>query len=142
MIVVSHPKRPIKSKDLLVGPRLVSLFFISLLTFALIGKLAVEVKKIITPPKISLESPRNGELTHDPAVEVRGQTETGTELALNGQRIEMNKNGSFKELLPLQPVLNLIKISARKRYSKPRRLELRVIYEQNKDLTYKLRTTN
>lgn len=132
----AHPTKPIPQRDLLIIPKFLGLIFLVILVLGLVVNISLGVKKIIIPPKIILESPQNGVLTRDPLVEVRGQTEPGSLLSLNNQTIITNKKGVFRELVPLQNGLNRIKISARKRYSRPRNLELRIIYEPSKELTY------
>ncbi len=133
---MTHPIKPIPSRDLLVVPKFLGLIFLILLALGLIINITLGVKKIILPPELILESPQNGALMRDPVVEVRGRTEPGSLLSLNNQTIITTYDGLFRELLPLQNGLNRINISARKRYSRPKNLELRIIYEPAKELTY------
>ncbi len=133
--MVSHPKKPIKNRELIVGPKIISLILVSVIALGLIFNLTLAIKKILTPPKIVLESPQNGELKKDPVVEVRGTTEKNVELFLNGGAINLTKDGKFRELVSLQPGLNEIRLTGKKRYSAVRNLAVRVVYEPNKNLT-------
>lgn len=92
---------------------LICLAFISLLF------LGIKVNGIVAAPYLIISQPKNNLIIKDNYVTIIGQTEPGSKVVINGQIILVASSGNFQELINLQSGLNIIKISASKKYSKP-----------------------
>lgn len=65
--------------------------------------------------------------THDSAITVEGKTEKEAEVRINNQSVQLNSEGNFSEIVPLQEGLNSLTIESRKKFSKERVLIREVI---------------
>jgi hypothetical protein len=74
---------------------------------------------------LKIVEPANSVIINDFVIDVIGETEVGAEVKINGKMIFLNKDGYFRETISLQKGLNLIKITAKKKYS-----EEKIIYRQ------------
>lgn len=95
----------------------VILFFVSFLGF--------KIKKIFTPPEIVILSPEDNLVTFKNWIIIKGKTEKETEVVINDQKIFSDENGYFEKIINLQKGLNIIKITASKKYS-----QKKVVYKK------------
>ena len=63
---------------------------------------------------------------------IKGKTDVSASVFINGSPIEYIQNGIFEQRVELLPGLNVIKISAKKRYSKEREVYRRIVVEKEK----------
>lgn len=129
---------PIKSsfKEILIlHPRFLKLTLIVLAIVAVLGYLGFEAKKIITPPALEIGMPADNLVTQKKTIEVAGQTEKEAKVKINGQDIFLDQNGEFRETIDLQPGLNIIRITAKKKRSGEtvvlRKIMMEEILEEN-----------
>lgn len=101
-----------------ITPQRIKLAFITAIILICFGYLGWETKKIVSSPLLAVESPENDLVTNKPLVEVKGKTEKEVKLTINDQEIFVDANGDFSDKIFLQDGLNIIKISAIKKYSK------------------------
>jgi transcriptional regulator with XRE-family HTH domain len=101
-----------------ITPQKIRLLLVITLIFICFGYLGWETKKIISPPMLLVESPQNNLITNKQVVEVRGRTAREAKLLINEQEVFVGSDGVFSDKIFLQEGLNIIKISAQKRYSK------------------------
>jgi hypothetical protein len=64
------------------------------------------------PPTLTVQTPTDGQMTNKPYVEVKGATEPGAGLAVNGQYFQVESNGDFEGLIPLVDGDNLVVVKA------------------------------
>ncbi|MEA3272381.1 MAG: helix-turn-helix domain-containing protein [Patescibacteria group bacterium] len=103
---------------------------ICLFVLAFVSYLGFEIKKIITPPEITLSAPQDELVVRKPIIRVVGKTEKEARLKINGEIVTPHSDGSFNEEVDLQRGLNLIKISASKKYSKEKVIYRKIIFEE------------
>lgn len=119
---------PLSSSNFLVLPKIIRNSIIALLAVALLGYLAWQVNDIFTPPELTIYSPTDNLLTADSQIVVSGQTEPEVEVKINDINIPVNA-GSFSETIDLQAGLNILKISASKKYGKAQVIYRRIMWQ-------------
>jgi hypothetical protein len=70
------------------------------------------VQSDTTPPYIKIDQPAEGGILRQTPVEVRGQSEAGARLELDGQALEVARDGSFKAEYQPKPGANQVTIKA------------------------------
>jgi hypothetical protein len=76
-----------------------------------------EVRKVVAvyddaPPKLVLLSPREMFVAPSPSVELKGETDRGARVKVNGQKVAVGPDGSFSTTLALKEGVNLITVEA------------------------------
>ena len=108
----------------------------ALIILGIIGVLSFLILKIdgiFRPPKLEIFSPRDGLITLTRQLEIKGESVKEAEVMINNQPVLVDQAGKFATLIDLQNGLNLIKISAKKRYSRPSEAEIRVLFNDVKN---------
>lgn len=100
-----------------LNPRTLKYLLIILLILTMLFYIGWEMNKIVSPPKLTVESPADNLLTDSHQIIVRGQTEKEVLLKINNQPLLSDKQGNFNLTMDLQKGLNIIKISAQKKHS-------------------------
>jgi hypothetical protein len=102
----------------------------------LIGSLAsyigFEIKTIVSPPHLSISSPADGFLTTDATIFVKGKTEKGASIKINGQTVLLAQDGSFEKEIALERGVNVLQIEGAKRYSHLATIYRRVVFDNGK----------
>lgn len=97
---------------------------------ALLVFLIWNVEAIFRPPKLEITEPLDGVITLSRQVAIKGETAKESEVSINNRPVLVDSSGNFSVLVDLQKGLNLIKISAKKRYSRPSEVEIRVLFKE------------
>ncbi len=108
-------------------PAFIRKALILLLVIAVLTFLAYKVGQIFTPPPLKILEPQDGVKTYGSQMRVVGVSQKEAEIIINNKAIFVDNNGYFETPLDLQKGLNLIKISAKKKYSQAREVELRIL---------------
>jgi len=115
---------PLPSSSFMVLPKLIRNVVIVAVILLVVGYLAWQVNQILTPPQLIINSPVDNLVTEESQIVISGETDSEVEVAINDITIPVNK-GKFKETIDLQVGLNMLKISASKKYGRPQ-----VVYRQ------------
>lgn len=107
---------------------LFSQVFIVLAISGLVVFLLFRVNAIFSPPPLQIISPQDGTISHDRQLLVKGITVQEAELVINNKAVFVDQGGEFETSVDLQSGLNLIKITAKKRYSRPQEVNIRVLF--------------
>ena len=94
------------------------------------GYLSWQVKKIISPPYLKIIEPSNNYITKESTISILGETIPEVELKINNENILLDKEGKFKKDINLILGLNNLEISAKKKYSKIKEIELNILREE------------
>ena len=86
------------------------LFFISYLGWQIHG--------IMTPPKLIVYSPIEGQISNRTEITVQGETDKENHLLANGQEIKVNEQGKFNDIILLANGVNTITLSTAKKHCK------------------------
>lgn len=111
-------------------PTLIRIAVVGLFILSLSGYFGLQIKKIIEPPKLTLQSPQKSQTLHKEKITIKGKTTPGARVTINGKPVSYNKNGNFDKVLPLKQGLNTLTIKARTEHSKTKTIVRQVVYEQ------------
>lgn len=98
---------------------------------SVVAYLGLQVRAITAAPPITLADPRDGSVTQDAIVHVRGTTDTKADVKINGNGVLLRRDGTFEADVALERGLNVITVESAKRYSRSATLERRVILQQD-----------
>ena len=129
------PRRRANAMQFLVASRFIKIFILAILSISLTGYIGYQVKAIIAPPELSIYAPQDGIMTDKATILVDGTAELGVRVKVNGQRVLLNRDGTFEIEIALERGLNIITIEATKRYSKPQTEYRRVVLEQDRSIS-------
>ena len=107
---------------------LIALVFIAIFVF-----LAWRIEQIFRPPYLEIIEPSDGLITNQSEIRVYGQSLKEADIVINNKAIFVDNQGFFETKIDLQKGLNLIKISASKRYSRENVVNLRVLLNDDKN---------
>lgn len=110
-------------------PKTLRWLLISLVVLGLLVYLVIEIVAIVAPPYLTITQPPNNYKTKEAIVEIVGQTKPEAQLLINGELIPLDQSGAFKKVVNLSTGLNNLKISAKKKHSQTRKLELLILRE-------------
>jgi len=104
--------KPLFSQKLLVTPGIV-LFFVTLIAiFGFLGYLFYQYRSFAGAPFLAVESPSTDLSIDNSFVDVFGKIDKDAELFLNGQKISMEKEGSFAINVSLSEGVNVLNFKA------------------------------
>lgn len=115
---VEFAHKKIKKNKFIIFPKIIRNGFIILGVLACLFYLGFYLKKVTTPPELKIEHPPENIITEKKVITVKGQTEKETEITINNKEIITDKDGSFEEQINLKVGVNIITITAQKKYSK------------------------
>jgi len=107
-------------------------FLVILISFFVIIffiNLFFQYKAIISPPKLSVERPSEGEVLNSQTLEVKGKTDSDAVIEINKKKITIDENGEFSTTFTLQPGINTVIIEAISKHGKKQTLTRTVSVE-------------
>jgi len=107
----------------LITPKLVKALAIALVLVISFTYLGVKIKGIFSPPSLVVTSPQVDMVINDLHIEITGQVEIGSNIMINERQVLPDELGFFEEDINLKEGINIIEITAKKRYSKEARVE-------------------
>ncbi|HDQ22980.1 MAG TPA: helix-turn-helix domain-containing protein [Candidatus Uhrbacteria bacterium] len=91
---------------------------ISLIVVSLLAYFGFQISRIFKAPELIVSAPVGNLIIQDNFIEIKGQTEKEAQVFINEKEVFLDKNGEFKAALDLHKGLNVIKITAVKKYSR------------------------
>lgn len=110
-----------KSVFLILGGLFILIFFINL---------SWQYKTIISPPRLVIERPNEGEILNSSTLTVSGKTDADAVVEVNKKRVPLNDKGEFNETFSLQPGFNTIIIESISKHSKKKTVTRTVTVEE------------
>lgn len=92
--------------------------------------LIFRINAIFMPPRLSVDYPQDGLITLDRQLEIKGSSVSEAEIVINNKAVFVNPSGEFLTLIDLQSGLNLITVTAKKRYSRTNEVQIRVLLNE------------
>ncbi len=86
-----------------------------------------KISDIFRPPSLVISEPSDGYITSTSQIMLRGLSAKEAEITINNKAVFVDNQGKFEAAVDLQKGLNLIKISASKRYSREKDIILRIL---------------
>ena len=117
-------------------PRLVKTACIALICVGCVGYLVMQVKHIVDPPDLAIYTPENGTVTKEGTAIVRGKTDPGVEIQINGTSVMHKEDGFFETNIPLSDGVNTIIFSAKKKHGKTTEEIRHIVYKKNQELSF------
>ncbi len=103
---------------------------VALASVSIIGYLGWEVRNITAPPRLGVDFPVDGYVTHDAMIRLRGQADPKATVKVNGTEVLTRQDGTFEADVALQRGLNVVTVEGAKRYSLPAETYRRIILEE------------
>lgn len=113
-IVGGHLKVP----RFVITPRVITCFLLSFFFLLTISYFFYQLRNLVGRPVIVLESPLEDIVTSVEKIAIIGQTDPSVYLTINGQPVNLEKDGNFEETISLQPNLNIIRLEAVNRFGR------------------------
>ena len=101
-----------------------------IIIIGLVAFLAWKVDAIFRPPTLTILSPQDGLITYSRQLDVVGMSTPEAEIVINYKAVFVDSAGKFSTTVDLQNGLNLIKITAKKRYSRTSEVQIRVLFNE------------
>jgi cytoskeletal protein RodZ len=121
---------PLPSKYFLVLPKLIRNVMVGVVSVVLIAYLGIQAMHIITPPNLVVFSPTDNYVTDSGQIIIDGETDPEVTVLVNSVAVPVNK-GYFTETVDLQKGLNIIKITATKKYSKSQVVYRKIMWQED-----------
>ncbi|MEA3398726.1 MAG: helix-turn-helix domain-containing protein [Patescibacteria group bacterium] len=116
-----------KSFRFLTVPKIIKNGLIAIIIIALIAYLSFCVGKIISPPELAIVYPQEDITIRERFIEISGKTEKEAKIMINGELTLIDAEGNFIKNINLKNGLNIILISAQKKYSRKNNLIRKII---------------
>ena len=128
------PRQRTRATSLFVTSRFIQIGMFILLIGSLATYIGMQVKTILTAPELTISSPSDGFLTSDATILVKGKTDKGASIKINGQTVLLSQDGTFEKEVALERGVNVLEIDGAKRYSHTATEYRRVIFDNGKSV--------
>lgn len=127
--MLKRHKKPasLEKKYFLMWPHFLRRFVGILAIVLIVAFLGFSVERIFSAPSLVIFEPMDDLITKSQRLDIIGRSEPEAEVIINNRNIAIDAGGNFKTSVDLQNGLNLIKITAKKRYGRVREVDLRVL---------------
>ena len=122
--------KSLKNSNLFVWSSFISQAAIIIGAIALLAFLIWRVNEIFRPPELAITQPVDGLITTNRQLDVVGHSTREAEIIINNKAVFVDTGGNFSTTVDLQKGLNLIKITAKKRYSRQSEATIRVLFNE------------
>ncbi len=130
------PRQKVRKGSLFNTPKLVAGSMIAFIVFAVVGYFVWQFVQLTRPPEIVLFSPGDGIATSGALLDIEGAIRRGeVTLRINDEQVIVNADSTFAKTIDLTRGLNVIKIEAKRRYSRSAVVYRRVVFEPAKKLS-------
>ncbi|MFA5184536.1 MAG: helix-turn-helix domain-containing protein [Patescibacteria group bacterium] len=122
-------QKVVKKNKFIIFPRIIRNILIAAAVLICFLYLTFYFKKIIFPPTLNIIEPEKNMLTTKDSILIKGETEPGAEIKINGEIVLNNDNGNFSQSINLKKGLNNIVITAKKKYSREKIVNRQILVE-------------
>lgn len=112
----SFATKNIKKKDFIVFPKIIRNVLVGILISIFFVYLGVYLKEALSPPDVKIFQPEDNLITQKRSIKIKGRTEAKMPVSINGEQVLNNEKGYFEKNIDLKKGVNIIKISAKKKY--------------------------
>lgn len=116
--IAINPKPDVSSKKVIWGPKITFLAGVALVLVALFGYLGFQYYKFVSPPSLSVESPKEGQVIIGRNVLVFGSTDTDAKITVNNQPVLVTEDGKFSDNIEVVVETHEIVVKATSRTGK------------------------
>jgi len=122
-------KKVIKRHKLIIFPKVFRNILIILAIITCVLYLGIYLKKITAAPKLAIIEPTSNQVQKELSINVQGETEPESEVAINGQSVLIDKRGMFWQTIVLKKGVNIIMVKAKKKYSREQTVTRQILVE-------------
>ena len=97
---------------------LIKPLLVGLVIFLVIGYSGLKLKDLLTGPRVTINSPSDGQTIQKNFVNIQGKAERISQLYLNGKKIFTDEQGNFNEPYLLASGYNLLEIVANDQFGR------------------------
>lgn len=126
-----NPKPDISSKPMW-NPRFTFFIGIGVIILLILGYLGFQYSKFTSPPKISLQSPIEGQIVENSTVLVFGSTDIDAKITVNNEPVLVDEDGNFSTNLGVGPETTDVTVTATSRSGKVATVERKIVVGENK----------
>lgn len=119
---------PKKNFYFILTPRKLTMFFGGLLLAFLSAYLWYQFEFLVGPPTLVID-PKEDILTREEIIFLKGKTDSGVELKVNGENIYVSSDGNFSKDIQLTAGINMIEVIAANQFGKTSKLIRQVFKE-------------
>lgn len=126
-----------KIKKFILNPLFIKsilLFIIAVFGISYLYSIGYAITK---PPKLDIFEPNNDIVINNYQIEIRGETNKEAKIFINDKEIFCSQKGDFSEILDLKKGVNIVKISAQKKYGKENVVYRKILVEEKKGIGLK-----
>lgn len=109
--------KPKKSSYFILTPRKLVIFLGILLLILLSAYLCYQFKFLVGPPNLAVD-PKEDMIIQQESLTIRGRTDSGVDLAINGENVYVASDGSFSKEVQLTNGLNVVEVKAVNNFGK------------------------
>lgn len=133
-LAVRRPMNYVEGRSLVASPILLKSVLIAVAFVGILGYFAFSVRSILKPPSVTLYSPHDDQVFPTGRVVLEGQTEREVDLAVNGEPVSIEADGSFKDVLNLPPGVSTLRLIAKKKHSREQEIFIKVVIDEPKEV--------
>lgn len=122
-------KKVIKKHKLIVFPKLFRNALVVLAIITCVLYLGIYLKKITAAPDLQILEPSGNKVQTELSINIKGETEPESEVAINGQVVLIDKSGGFSQTIALKKGVNIIVVKAKKKYSREQTVTRQILVE-------------
>ena len=132
----SHPvdirdvTKPLKRPKVVITPGVLASVSTLVLVICFLGYLFWQYRSIAGPPPLDIFSPKKDMVVSDPQITLKGTTDPGARLEVNGQKILVDEEGKFSFEYVLSDGTNILNFIAENEFGRRTEVVRRVIYEK------------
>lgn len=124
-------KQIIKARYFWTMPKIIKNILIFFIVSACFVYLGYRVNKIISPPPLAIINPIANLITDQTTLTVVGKTEAEANLVINGETVLSDKAGNFSKIVSLKNGVNIITVTASKKYGRSNTVVRQVLLKYN-----------
>ncbi len=114
------------SDRFVITPKLIIIILAVILFISLIGYIFISAEKVSKAPEIEIIAP-NEELTQKQELTIEGKTSNTAIVDINGQLVNVDDKGYFKQKTTLNEGMNIFEIKAKSRVGKEATKEIKIL---------------
>lgn len=123
------PKPDVADK-LIWSPKLTFTLGVGLVLLIIFGYLGFQYVRFVSPPSLTVESPKGGQIINGESVNVFGTTDTDAKIVVNNQPVLVSDDGKFSVSLDVTSSTKEIDITASSRSGKSTEIKRKIVVTQ------------
>lgn len=125
-----------------ITPKKIAIFLSALFLVLISAYLWYQYEVFIGPPTLVLLDPKQDVEVQSPEIKIKGNTDSGVSLTINGQNVYVNQDGFFDLTVNLIAGINAIEIRAKNRREQVSTIVRRILYKNSEIIPPQEQTQN